>query len=210
MLSSAAINASVAQNPDCDCPEHPGRLTVKKTEAFDVIFLGRPDSLISCDPKSRKGRRFFTILRLYKGKNIPPRILVEYPCAGACRFEFHTEEPWLLFARRHTAAQDFLVAADPCERNRPLPHHPSEDVYTLYNDMTFTEETVFMRRHLLPAFLLPDTALARLARTGKVKAIDQNRSIVFATDLQKLILLLLSLVVFVALWFITRRWFRNP
>jgi hypothetical protein len=91
-----------------------------------------------------------------------------------------------------------------------VPRQPSEDDYTLYNEMTFAEETLFMRKHLLPAFVLPDTSVARLAREGQVKAIDQNRSIIFATDLQKLLLLAVSLAAFMALWLLTRRWFRNP
>jgi hypothetical protein len=199
-----------AQNPDCDCPEHPGKLTVRKTEAFDLIFLGRADSLSPCQPGSRKALAVFAVERLYKGRNIPPYVTVEYPCAGACRFEFHPGDMWLLYAHHTPSASSDIFSVHPCERNRPVPRQPSEDDYTLYNEMTFAEETLFMRKHLLPAFVLPDTSVARLAREGQVKAIDQNRSIIFATDLQKLLLLAVSLAAFMALWLLTRRWFRNP
>lgn len=215
ILAGGAITLGIsatlrAQNPDCDCPEHPGRLTVKKTEAFDLIFLGRVDSLLPCQPSSRKALAFFTVKRLYKGRNIPPFVMVEYPCAGACRFDFHLGDMWLLYAHHTPTASSVIFSVHPCERSRPVPRHPSEDDYTLYNEMTFAEETLFMRKHLQPAFILPDTSVARLARKGQVKAIDQNRSIIFATDRQKLLLLLASLAAFIFLWLLTRRWFRNP
>lgn len=209
-VASGPILTPKAQNPDCDCPEHPGKLTVKKTEAFDLIFLGRVDSLGICKTADRKANAYFTVERLYKGRNIPPRLTVKYPCAGACRFEFTPGDRWLIYARQDLADRSAFFSIHPCDRNRPVPRSASEDEYTLYNEMTFAEETLFMRRHLLPAFILPDTAVARLAREGQVKAIDQNRTIVFATDLQKLLLLLASLVVFIILWFLTRRWFRQP
>lgn len=208
LLLFFSLQTVFPQNPDCDCPDHPGKLTVKSTEKFDVIFLGQPDTLFPCHAQDREALARFRILRLYKGKNIPPILEVIYPCTGACRFEFKKHEAWLLYGH-WAGGSGQRVKVMPCERNRLVPKKHKEDEYILYNEMTFEEETVFLRKYLLPAFILPDTSLARRVEAGQVKAIDANRNERFATDIQKLVLLLASLAVFLGLWFWVKRWFND-
>ncbi|MCS6981703.1 MAG: hypothetical protein NZM65_05835 [Flavobacteriales bacterium] len=206
-LLGLMYSPSLAQNPDCDCPEHPGALTIKKLEGFDIIFLGYVDSVGACDIKTRRGRAFWKVLSLYKGRYVPVRLVTEYPCAGACRFDFRVGETWLLYGHKKGGTPVDPIELEPCERNRPWPK--GEDAYVMYNEMTFGEETLFLRRHLLPAYVLPDTSLARKAQEGEVKVVDPNRHERYASPHQKLVLLIVSLISFLLIWWLMRRWFRN-
>ena len=199
----------LAQMPDCDCPQHPGKLSRKKAENFEIIILGEIDSLFNCSSQDRWGYGFIRIIRLFKGRYVPPHIFIQYPCVGACSFEFKSGQKWLFYGNRVSSTARFVIKVHPCERNRPLPQSKKNDDYTLFNEMTFEEETMFLRKYLLPAYLLPDSTSANLAESGQIKAIDANRNERFASPKEKLVLVILSLILFITILLVVRRLFRH-
>lgn len=198
LLSLLGVGTSFA----CDCPVHPGRLDKKKTDSFDVILRGKVMLSFPCSGKESQTR--FEGLELFKGKGIPRILEVTHDCASACKMPFEKEQEWLLFLHADSSG-NYRVAY--CERNRPLPSNPKEDAHTLYNEMSYTEEVTWLRAGMLPVYFL-EPEQAETVIKQDLTIIDQNRNIRFATNRQKIMIVIGSFGFMVVLIWIIRRFLK--
>jgi hypothetical protein len=187
----------------CDCPEHPGVLTIDKAEAFDIIFRGIVDSTGECNRGKTITR--FRGLSLYKGIKVPRVLDIRHRCLGSCKMPFTKGSEWLLFVHRDSTGG---MEVSYCERNRKKPVNPGSDEYTLYNEMTWVEENEFLAQRLLPAYFIGDEDL-KVIEEKNLKVIDQNRDIRFANGSSKIIIILASLAGFLIIYLVVRKFFKQ-
>ena len=187
----------------CDCPAHPGVLTIDKTEAFDVIFRGIADTTTECSRGKAITR--FRGLTLYKGQKVPKILEIRHRCYGSCKMPCLKGAEWLIFAHRDSAGK---LEVSYCERNRKKPVASSSDEYTLYNEMTWSEENEFLAQRLLPAYFIEEEDI-KIIEEKKLKVIDQNRDIRYADESSKIYIILASLVGFLTTYLVVRKFFRK-
>lgn len=187
----------------CDCPVHPGRLNRDKTDSFDVIMRGKVMLSFPCSGKETQTR--FSGLELFKGKGIPNILEVTHDCSSACKMPFEKEEEWLLFLRRDSITNTYSVSY--CERNRKYIDNPKNDQYTMYNEMSYTEEVTWLRKNMLPVYFL-EPEQAETVIKQDLTIIDQNRNIRFASNTQKIVIIVGSFGFMVLLIWLIRRFLK--
>lgn len=196
-----AFNMAMA----CDCPQHPGRITKQKTDSFDIIMRARVVLPFPCSQNTSQTR--FEGIELYKGKGVPRIIEITHDCKSACRMPFEKEQEWLLYIHHDTTFSPNAYTVTYCERNRRLFSNLSEDDHTLYNDMSYTEELNWLRSNMLPVYFLePEEADSVINKDLTI--IDQNRNIRFATDRQKIMIVLGSFLFMVVIILIAKRFLK--
>lgn len=194
---------SAGQIHACDCPVHPGKLNKHKTDSFDIILRGRVVLPFPCSGNESQTR--FEGLELFKGKGVPRILEVTHDCASACRMPFEKDQEWLLFIHADSVRHTYRVTY--CERNRMLYSDPSEDQYTLYNEMSYTEELKWLRISMLPVYFLEPEQVESVIKQD-LTIIDQNRNIRFATNSQKLMIVIGSFGFMVVLIWVVRRFLK--
>ena len=186
----------------CDCPKHPGKVTKSITDSFDVIMRAKVVLPFPCSGKESQTR--FEGLELFKGKGIPRILEITHDCQSACKMPFEKEQEWLLYMRLDTTAHDTLYRVTYCERNRMKIENTADDEYTLYNDMNYKEEIDWLRQKMLPAFFLEPEDVETIIKQD-LTIIDQNRNIRFATNNEKIAIVIGSfLFMIVLIWAIRR------
>jgi hypothetical protein len=184
----------------CDCPVHPGKLTKSKTDSFDVILRGKIILPFPCSGKESQTR--FEGLELFKGMGIPRILEVTHDCKSACRMPFEKEQEWLLFIKSDTSKGTYRVTY--CERNRLAPTNVKNDDYTLYNEMSYQEELIWLRQNMLPVYFLEPEEVETVIKQD-LTIIDQNRNIRFATDTEKVFIVAGSFLFMIVLIWVMRR-----
>lgn len=195
--------ASFLQTFACDCPLHPGKLTKAKTDSFDVIMRARVELPFPCSGKESQTR--FEGLELFKGQKMPRVADITHDCSSACRMPFEKGQEWLLFIHADSAGKNFRATY--CERNRPKPADSTKDAYTLYNEMSFDEELLWLRRNMPPAFFLEPEAAQKVLEQD-LTVIDQNRAIRYADSQQKILIVVGSFTFMIVLIWMVRRFLK--
>ncbi|HEY8366598.1 MAG TPA: hypothetical protein VIL57_05575 [Bacteroidia bacterium] len=195
-----------AQHEDCDCPEHPGRISKSKIEKFDLIFKGNVLEIGKCQNNIQKV--LFRGTELFKGDLIPRELTLELSCHTACSFEFNKNEEWLIYAH-NDSTKEFIWTANVCERSRKYPFNIKEDSYTLYNEQTYEEEIKYLRSNVHPKPLFIENKDLELVQQEELTVIDANRDITIKDVRTKAILLGVSLAFVLAIFFVTKRWFKE-
>lgn len=188
---------------DCDCPNHPGKISRKIIDIYPVIFQGFADSSSAC--ANGKAKAFFTGIELYKGEKIPLHLSINFKCEGSCKMEFNPGEIWLIYANRDSLTKELSV--EYCERSRRYYSKNTDDVHIMYNESTFKEETEYLKSILLPAYFIEESDLNKI-EAEKLKVITQNRELEFASGEQKIWILLGSTVFIILLIFVVKRFLR--
>lgn len=187
----------------CDCPVHPGRLNKDKTDSFDIILRGKVVLSYPCSGKESQTR--FEGLELFKGRAVPRILEITHDCVSACRMPFEKEQEWLLFIHTDSSKNSYRVTY--CERNRPRPGNGSQDDYTLYNEMSYPEELKWLRGNMLPVYFLEPEQAEQVIKQD-LTVIDQNRNIRFATNTQKIFIVLGSFAFMIVLIWAVRRFLK--
>lgn len=187
----------------CDCPVHPGKLNKDKTDSFDVILRGKVVLSYPCSGKESQTR--FEGLELFKGQAVPRILEITHDCASACRMPFEKDQEWLLFIRSDSSKKIYRVTY--CERNRPLPADIRKDDYTLYNEMSYKEELTWLRGTMLPVYFLEQEQAEQVIKQD-LTIIDQNRNIRFASNSQKIMIVLGSFGFMIVLIWVVRRFLK--
>lgn len=187
----------------CDCPVHPGKLNKDKTDSFDIILRGKVILSYPCSGKESQTR--FEGLELFKGQAVPRILEITHDCASACRMPFEKEQEWLLFIHADSSKSTYRVTY--CERNRPRPGDLSQDDYTLYNEMSYEEELKWLRGNMLPVYFLEPEQVEQVIKQD-LTVIDQNRNIRFATNTQKIFIVLGSFAFMIVLIWVVRRFLK--
>lgn len=189
----------------CDCPVHPGKLNKDKTDSFDIIMRARVVLPFPCSKKESQTR--FEGLELFKGKAVPRVLEITHDCASSCRMPFGKDQEWLLFIHTDSAKGHTDYRVTYCERNRLMYDLPENDKYTLYNEMSYKEELNWLRANMLPAYFLEPEEVETVIRQD-LTIIDQNRNIRFATNTEKIMIVLGSFGFMVVLIWVMRRFLK--
>lgn len=188
---------------DCDCPNHPGKVSRKIIDIYPVIFQGFVDSSSAC--RSGFAKAYFTGIELYKGEKIPLHLSVKFRCEGSCKMEFNPGEIWLIYANCDSLTREFNV--EYCERSRRYYAKNTDDVHIMYNESTFKEESEYLKSILLPAYFIEEADLKKI-EAEQLKVITQNRELEFANGEQKIWILLGSTIFIILLIFVVKRFLR--
>ncbi|HEX8516011.1 MAG TPA: hypothetical protein VF868_07410 [Bacteroidia bacterium] len=180
----------------CECP--PLELISKDLcSQYDVIFYGRVDSIIPCNTKGI-GTAYFTVINLYKG-SAQKQIILDYDCTSSCMMSFAKDEEWIIYSMY----QHFdLLTVNLCGHSRKKPAKGSVDFYQAASQRSFEEENEFLKNSM---------GLQGFASVNKLN--EQQKELqphnVQPSALNKLWLLLASLVVMAGIYLISKKYFRN-
>ncbi|TND09300.1 MAG: hypothetical protein FD123_1387 [Bacteroidetes bacterium] len=120
----------------CDC-QIAGKASVANTAQYDLIFIGRVDSVGEC---SGKQTVWFNVTSVYKGE-VLVRMPVTYDCNTDCKFNFAKGQEWLMYTDYEKYGE---ATAEVCSRSRRRISNPVLDMYLVSSGQTFDEELAFV------------------------------------------------------------------
>lgn len=180
----------------CDCPPIEP-VSKELTEDYDVIFYGKVDSIIPCNTKGI-GTAYFTVISLYKG-SARQHIAVDYDCSSSCMMSFLKGEEWIIYSMY----QHFdLLTVNLCSHSRKKITDDSMDFYQAASQRSFEEENIYLEKNL---------GLQQFASHNKLN--DQQKEMQPHNEqpsaLNKLWLLLISMVVMAVIYLVSKKYFKN-
>lgn len=184
----------------CDCGQPLSPITKSATDSFQVITVAR---IIKLEPGKTIGVATFEGLTLYKGIISSP-FIVNYDCISSCKMPFELGDVWLLYMKKNTAG-NFSVHY--CERNRKKMPAGEEDEYTIYNQMTWDEEILFLEKNF-PKKDFTDASLVNLVDSAGKTVIDATRPLDHATDRQKIFLIVISIAAMSLFYIVVKKWLK--
>ena len=125
----------------CDCPILQP-LTKQVCEGYDIIFIGKVDSISKSD--GEKCYAYFKIDQLFQGKTTP-YISLAFDCNSDCHIEFVSGDTWLIYGKFYKYGK---YQASLCSRSRKEFVDAEKDFYTATSGMSFTDETTFLKTNL--------------------------------------------------------------
>ncbi len=184
----------------CDCGQLLPPLNKSATDSFQVITVAR---VIKLEPGKTTGVATFEGITLYKGIVSSP-FQVIYDCITTCKMPFELGDVWLLYMKKNTAG-NFSVHY--CERSRKKVPIGEEDEYTIYSQMTWDEEILFLEKNFPKKDFIDAQWVSQLDTTQKI-FIDATRPLNHATDSQKILLIILSIVGMTLIYLFVKKWLK--
>lgn len=159
---------------------------------YDAILLAHVDSVTPCVNGSSIA--FISSEELYKG-NVNQQLQVEFDCASSCLMSFEKGEKWLLYANYKRFD---LLTVSLCGNSRKFFTDETQDFYALQAQRSFNQEAEFLKKELgIQAYTNDNTAIEN---ANEVAARNEQPS-----GLSKLILLGISLLVMIIIFYFTRK-----
>lgn len=176
----------------CECPPIQP-ITEVTSKNYNVVFYGVVDSV---KPSSEKGfnTAFFTIEELYKG-NVRQQVKVNFDNSSSCLMSFAKGEQWLIYA----IYKNFdVLNVSICGHSRKFFKITTEDFYQLNAQRTFNDEKDFLRTTL------------KIQPFAKVNQLNEQREQFKPHNIQpeplnKLLLMFVSLIAMIIIFFVTRK-----
>lgn len=182
----------------CDCGEQLPVFSKEETEKYDLIFIGKIDSI---NHGKKTGVAWFKGIKLYKGL-APPVIKIYFDDYTSCKMPFQSNDTWMIYANKDSINGYWKV--DYCSRTRKYPNQNEMDEYTIYSNITFDkEEQLLAEIYPLKDFIHPDK-LSDIQENKKT-VIDANRDLMHANNKHKIILLIISLVGVILIYIILKK-----
>ncbi len=177
----------------CDCPPIV-KLSADGIKQYHLIFRGRVDS--TAIVRSR-AVAWFTIDELYKGTATKVSAIY-YDGSGPCQMQIDKGDEWIVYAIYTSYGKPELNF---CSRSRK--HFPDEkdDFYVVNNGLSYTDELAFLKSNL---------GLQTFVGTPSPSAEQQQapRELIHPDHAQLLYWLLASLLGFLGIWFLLRKFLR--
>lgn len=180
----------------CECPNLQP-ISKELCNNYNVIFWGKVDSVASGN-KIEMSKAYFTISKLYKG-SVLQHIKVNFNGSSACMMGFSKNEEWLMYC---TFQRFDELTVNICGHSRKFFNDAAKDFYQVAAQRTFEEEKEFLQTTL---------AIQPYAQNNEL---DQQQ-----TDLKphndqpsgmnKLLLLLISFIAMLIVYFVTRNKNKN-
>lgn len=181
----------------CDCGQLLPPLNKAATDSFQVITVAR---LVQLEPGKITGVATFEGVTLYKGI-IPSHFQVIYDCITTCKMPFEVGDIWLLYLKKNNQGN---YTVHYCERSRRKPLSGEEDEYTIYSQMTWDEEILFLEKNFPKKDFVNANMVNEIDSTGKT-LIDASRPLEHASDRQKVFLIVISLISVGVIYYITKK-----
>lgn len=122
----------------CDC-QTAGLATKANVDIYDLIFLGRVDSVSAC---SGDARVWFSVTVVYKGGALK-RMPLYYDCKSDCKLNFLKGQEWLIYSDYERYGE---AKVDVCSRSRRRVDNVVLDMYLQTSGQTFDEEKSFVEK----------------------------------------------------------------
>ncbi len=179
----------------CDCPPL-SPISAAELEKYDIVFWGRVESVEACD--GEKSKVHFFVTELYKGV-AERHIEVIFDCSSSCSMSFEKNEEWLLYSK-YAKFNQLIVSF--CSHSRKYIKEVEKDYYTIASGKTFEEEKKYLQTEL---------GIQNLVQRNNM--IDQQNEFKHQNQLPSgmnvLLLLGVSLIVMVVIYFVTKKYFKN-
>ncbi len=177
--------------PACECPLIKP-VSKEICKEYDVIFFGKTDSISVCTEQGRSSA-YFTITELYKGA-VQQYCKVDFDCSSACMMSFSKDEEWLIYA---SFKRFDLLTVNLCSHCRKWFADPLQDFYQAAATRTFEKEKQFLKTEL---------GIQSFAKNNKLneEQADLKPHNEQPSPMDKLWLLLISLLVMLVVFFITK------
>lgn len=184
----------------CDCGQLLPPNNLSATDSFQVITVAR---IVKLEPCKNKGLATFEGITLYKGMISSP-FKVSYDCITSCKMPFELNDIWLLYIKKNSNGEWNVHY---CERNRKKKSIGEEDEYTIYNQMTWEEEILFLEKHFPKKDFVDTLLIEQVENSGKT-IIDATRPLLHATDRQKIFLIGFSVLGMGLIYFFVKKWLK--
>jgi hypothetical protein len=179
----------------CDCEKLLPVLTKQEAEKSDIIVIA---TIQSIQQDSLKCSAKFKGITLYKGL-LTQEFDVTFDCRTSCAMPFIVGQQWLFYLKNNNEQQ---YTINYCDRNRLKPLSSENDEYTIYTQMTWDEEILFLEKN----FPKKDFSTSEIIKNaGNKKVIDATRPLEHATNREKIILVLVSFAGMLIIYFIVKK-----
>jgi len=179
----------------CDCPPL-NPISVKETDKYDAVFFGQVDSISGC--KGELATVYFTVKEVYKGV-LEAHAAVQFDCASSCSMSFEKGEGWLIYA---VYKKFDVLVVNICWHSRKSIADETKDYYVTISQKTFEQEKKYLQ-----------TELGSLPIVKRNNLNEQQKELKHQNQLPDsnnvLILLVVSALVMVLVFFITKKYFKN-
>jgi len=180
----------------CDCPPLE-TLSKELCKKYDMIADVHADSVSACSADG-SATVYFTILNLYKGST-EQHIAVRYDCRSSCMMSFAAGEEWIVYA---TYKSFNKLDVNMCSPSRKKITDGSADYYEVASQRSFEQEIDWLKTNL---------GIQAFAQHNELN--DQEKEMAPHNDQPsgtgKLVLLLVSLVAMLLVYFVSKKFFRN-
>jgi hypothetical protein len=167
----------------CKCKTLP-ELSIGFAKGYEVIAEVSIDSVSECNINAVA---WCTAKQLFRGKE--ERFAIEFDCSSSCSLAMEKGEIWLIYANK----KDKKLRIDFCDRNRKHITN-QDDFYAAVLLMSYDDEIAFLKNNI---------GIKNLA-DQQGKDITQ-REVLQTSMLNKLLLVLASIVFFIVLLFFLKR-----
>jgi hypothetical protein len=179
----------------CDCGKLLPLLTKQEAEKSDIIVIA---TIQSIQQDSLKCSAVCKGNTLYKGL-FTQEFEVTFDCRTSCAMPFIVGQQWLFYLKKNNE-QRYII--NYCDRNRLKPLSSENDEYTIYTQMTWEEEILFLEKN----FPKKDFSTREVVKEAdNKKVIDATRPLEHATNREKIILVLVSFVGMLIIYFIVKK-----
>jgi hypothetical protein len=180
----------------CECPPI-DPVSKKNADNYDVIFYGKVDSIVPCG-NSGIGTAYFTIINLYKGA-AEQKISIDYDCTSACMMSFVKNDEWIIYSMY----QKFdLLTVNICSHSRKKIIDSSADFYQVSSGRTFDQENELLKK----IYGVRSFSSHNQLNDQQKEFQPHNEQ---PSAINKLWLLLISLLVMIVIFFISKKFFKN-
>lgn len=177
----------------CECNSL-SPISKELSKNYDVIFYGIVDSVGACNNDTERAIAYFTITELYKG-NAGNQVKINFDCSSECLMSFAADEEWIIYAKY--SKFDFLNVSI-CDHNRKKFNVGEEDIYLIDSKRTFEKELEFLKT----TFAVKETEEPIVVNNTVADVGRHNEQ---PTSFGKMLLLLISVLAMVVVYFVTRK-----
>jgi hypothetical protein len=171
----------------CKCKEAPA-LTIGYARSFDLVVIGIIDSVEACDKNSFA---HIKVDKLIEG-NANEKVRIKFDCSSSCQMSMQKGDQWVFYASRE---KENLYKVQICDRNRKKFANPSEDYNQVSLGNSFDQEV---------EFLTSQVGVRNILKEEGAKDVTQRENLQTSL-LNKLILVLISVIVFAGIIFFVKK-----
>lgn len=184
----------------CNCDGTLPPISFEQTESYDVIVVGKVDSVKSAP--NNLNVAFLSGHSLYKGL-VTQQFQVYFANKTSCLIPFLEHEHWLIYAHKDSIDNSKLLV-DYCGRTRKWVKSNTNDEYIITSGMTYMEELSFLEKNYPKSDFLTSEQLENIQTNNKI-VITADRRLEQATSSQKVLFVIISIVVFAFIYLLLRR-----